>query len=66
MAIELGLSKGTYERIESDARQARRGELIAIAQLTGQDLSLFGASSDDGEAPNLSPLPAAVKADNSQ
>lgn len=54
MATALGMSKGTYERVESGSRPARRGELIAIAQITGQDLAFFGASSveeEDGVLP---------------
>lgn len=58
MAAALGMSKGTYERIEHGSRPPRRGELIAIAQLTDQDLEFFGASLDEDEAPILpSPLP---------
>src|SRR5437773_451750 len=46
MAAALGMSKGTYERTESGARPARRGELIAIAELTNQEKAFFGVTSD--------------------
>jgi transcriptional regulator with XRE-family HTH domain len=58
MAEALGVSKGTYERIESGHRLARRGELIAIAHLTGQELDFFGASLEDGGPVLPLPLPA--------
>lgn len=58
MAEELGVSKWTYERIENGSRPARRGELVVIAQLTDQDLSFFGASSDEEASILPPPLPA--------
>ena len=63
MAGVLGLSLGTYERIEQDQRQPRRGELIAIAHVTGQDLDFFerAPSLDAAEAGTLSPSPEQVK-----
>lgn len=46
LAQAIGIGLRTYERIESGARPLRRGELIAIAQVTGQEVSFFGASPD--------------------
>lgn len=58
MADALEMSKGTYERIESNERPARRHELIAIASLTGQELGFFGASLAEDEGRVLpDPLP---------
>ncbi len=55
----LGVSQRTYERIESDVREPRRGEIVAFAQITGQDVAFFGGgSSVDCEARVLpDPLP---------
>jgi transcriptional regulator with XRE-family HTH domain len=55
MATALGVSKATYERIESGARSARRGEVIAMAQLTGQEIVFFGASPEEDGAEVLTP-----------
>lgn len=60
MAARLGFSTDTYSRIESGARPVRRGELIAIAQITGQGEEFFGASFDEDEVPNLPLLPGQV------
>lgn len=61
MATALGVSKATYERIESGARSARRGEVIAMAQLTGQEISFFGsASPEDGGAEVLTGVASPV------
>jgi transcriptional regulator with XRE-family HTH domain len=64
VAVALGISESSYRRLESGARTARRGELIAIAQITGQDLELFeGASSPNAAvASNVTPSASAVKA----
>lgn len=53
-ARAIGLSPRTWTRLELEGREPRLGELIAIAQITGQDLEFFfGASSlqdgTDGE-----------------
>jgi transcriptional regulator with XRE-family HTH domain len=50
LAQRLGLSKRTYERIEDGSRQPRAGEVVAIAQITGQDVELFGDPSFDNAA----------------
>lgn len=70
MAEALGLSKGTYERIEQGQREPRRGELIAIAHITAQDLAFFApaslAAGDGGTTVNRPrqrvKVPAAEKA----
>lgn len=64
VAEALGISESSYRRLESGARTARRGELIAIAQITGQDLELFeGASFDNAaESGTLSGTAAKIKA----
>ena len=54
----MGISLTTYQRIEAGARQPRRLELIAFAQITGQDLAFFGASLDEEERVLPHPLPA--------
>lgn len=48
MASALGISRRTYDRLEDGSRHPRAGELAKIAELTGQDVEVFGASSDEG------------------
>jgi transcriptional regulator with XRE-family HTH domain len=62
-ARRIGVSVSTWTKTEAGARLPRRGELIAFAQVTGQDLGFFGASLDE-DTPTLPLLPGAVKADN--
>lgn len=52
MAQAAGISVRSYQRTIAGTREARRGELMAWAQLTGQDLELFESDSSDG-APML-------------
>lgn len=61
LARALEVSEKTLQRIEDDTRELRLSELMRLAELTGQDLSFFGASVDEPETPNLSLLPGAVK-----
>jgi transcriptional regulator with XRE-family HTH domain len=63
MARKIGVSKRTYDRIEDGSRPPRRGELLAIAQVSDQDPELiFGASLDAAaESLTLPLLPGAVK-----
>ncbi len=46
----MGISESSYRRLESGARAARRGELIAIAQITGQASDFFESASFDNAA----------------
>lgn len=61
VARHLGVSTSTWEKTEAGARQPRNGELVAFAHLTGQEPSVFGASSSPDGPPNLALLPGAVK-----
>ena len=58
VARAIGVSLSTYQKTEAGARPPRRGELIAIAHVTGQDLAFFGASLEEERAAILPrPLP---------
>lgn len=46
VAAELGISRKSLERTEAGVRQPSRAELVVLAQLTGQELSFFGVTSD--------------------
>lgn len=61
LAEEVGVSKRTYERIETGSRSPRRAELDAIAQATGQDVSFFRASSGNERARTVTRSGRAVK-----
>jgi transcriptional regulator with XRE-family HTH domain len=58
LARSLEISRRTYERTEEGRRKPSRGELVIIAHRTGQDLSFFGASLEDGPGTLPHPLPA--------
>ena len=49
IADALGISKRSYERSEAGDRRFTRAELLVVAQLTAQDPSLFGVTSDAAE-----------------
>jgi transcriptional regulator with XRE-family HTH domain len=44
VAAALGISRSSYFRSEAGVRPFKRGELLAIAGLTGQSPELFGLS----------------------
>jgi transcriptional regulator with XRE-family HTH domain len=50
VAQRAGLSTRTYERIEDGSREPLDDELVAIAQITGQELELFRNASSSGAA----------------
>lgn len=64
LAHRVGISKRTWWRLEAGDREPTALELERIAEATSQPIAFFfGASLDNSEAPNLSPLPAEVKPD---
>lgn len=50
LAEAIGVSHSTLQRIEDGSREPRRGELVAIAHFTRQELLFFDASlaADEG------------------
>lgn len=63
MASVLGVSARTYQRIETGERPVRRIELVAIAEVTGQEFDLFGgASLDNAEEATVTRKRGRVKA----
>ena len=46
LADALGISKRSYERSEAGHRRFTRAELLVVAQLTTQEPSFFGVTSD--------------------
>jgi len=63
MAVRLGLSIRTYDRIEEGARELRVSELNALVAVTGQDAAFFGASQVADRAVLPPPLPAVKDAE---
>jgi len=63
MAQAIGVSRRTYERVETGARDLRVSEAYALAAVTGQDVVFFGASFSEVAASGPHPLPG-VKAEN--
>jgi transcriptional regulator with XRE-family HTH domain len=61
MAEAIGVSVRTYQRIEDGERPVKRLELVALADRTGQDISFFGASSENGEAGTVNRSEGRVK-----
>jgi transcriptional regulator with XRE-family HTH domain len=61
MAQAVGISVRSYQRTIAGTRTARRGELIAWAELTGQDLDFFSGASSNERAQILSQTEPPVK-----
>jgi transcriptional regulator with XRE-family HTH domain len=67
VAAALGISKRSYERGEAGERRFTRAELLVLAQVTGQDPSLFGVTSEVGAgSAMLSDLQARVNSGNDE